>query len=83
MLPLNQIFKVRTNRIESFRQGLSVLHGIDGEINCRDTRVAETIDYFGLHQAPVGRQVNKDVLLGAVVNDLVNELWTQQRLATH
>jgi len=47
------------------------------------TPFAETIDYFGLHQATVGWQVNEDVFLCAVVNNLVNELRAQQRLAAH
>ena len=83
VLPLHQIFKVRPNRIERLWQRLSILHGIDGEINGRDARVAETIDHIVFHQETVRRQIDEDIFLRAVVNDLMNELRTQQRLAAH
>ena len=83
MLSLDQILKIRTNRIQSLGQRLSLFHRIHGEIDRRDARIAQTIDYFRLHQATIRRQVYEDVFLGAVVDDLVNKFWTQQRFATH
>ena len=83
MLPLDEIIEVRPNRIERFGQRLSFLDRINRQVDSRDASVAQAIDHVRLHQPAVGRQVNEDVFLGAVVNDLVNELWPQQRFATH
>src|ERR1051325_5519596 len=77
-LSLYQILKVRLDWFKSLRQRLSFLNGIDRKVNRSDSRIAQTIDHIGLHQPAIGRQVNKNVFLGAVVNNFVDELWTQQ-----
>src|SRR5689334_13639663 len=83
LLLLDQIVEVRSNRLEGFWQRLPFFHRVDSEIDGRETGVAETIYYIGLHQPAVGRQVDEDVFHRAVVDDLVNELRPQQRFATH
>src|SRR5258705_12745927 len=83
MLSFDEIIEVRANRIQRFRQRLALFDGINRQIKRRNTSVAEPIDYIRFHQTAVSRQIYEDVSLGAVVNDPVNELWTQKRFATH
>src|SRR6266508_5712774 len=83
MLALDEVIEVRANWVQRFRQRLALLHRIDRQIKRRDARVAETIDYIRLHQAAVGRQVDEDVSLSAVIDNLVDKLGPQQWLATH
>src|SRR6266511_541255 len=83
MLSLYEVIEVRANWVQRFRQRLAFLHRIDRQIKRRDARVAETIDYIRLHQAAVGRQVDEDVSLSAVIDNLVDKLGPQQWFATH
>src|SRR5687767_15729622 len=83
MLAFHEIVEVRAYRIERLWQRLSFFDRIDGDIEGGDPGITKPIDDVGFQEPSIRRQVNEDVLVRGGVDDLVNKLRTQQRLAAH
>ncbi len=76
---------MRADRHHRLRQSSAghVVPGIDRKIDHANAGIGDLIDHLRPHQPAIGRQINPEALLRRVVDDLVREVGTQQRLATH
>ena len=83
ILLLDQVFEVRPDRFEGFRQLLTIRDRIDGEVESGDARIAEPIDHIGTHQAPVGRDIDPEALPRGIIGHFVREIRSEQDLAAH
>ena len=80
---LYQVLEIRANRRQSLGQTWLFVDAIDGQIHRSETGITKPIDHIRFHQPAIGRQVHEEVLFRRVIDDLVNELRSQQRLTTH
>ncbi len=83
VLPTDEIIKVLADGIECFGETMLLIHGVNGEVeNCR-SGISQLVDHLRAQQAPIGWYIDPKTLLHCVVNYLVNELRTKERLTAH
>ncbi len=80
---LDHVIKIRPDAIQRFRQARLFNYGIDGEIDICHARITDLIQHFRFHETSVCWKVNEKILLGRVIDDLVNEIGADQRLTAH
>src|SRR4029077_7132349 len=83
VLLLQQMFKVLAHGHNRFRKTWLFVPRVDSEVEHGNARITEAVSHFWPQQAAVGSDVNPEALLGCVIDNLVRELRTQQRLSSH
>ena len=81
VLAFDEIVEIRADVLKCFGQAWLFLDGVDGEIDGRNPRVGQAVRYFRAQKSRVRGKVNPEIFLCCVVHDLVDEIWTQQRLS--
>src|ERR1035441_9388031 len=77
----DQVVEVRADGNHRLRQSGFDIPGVHRDVEGGNTSVGQLVDYLRPQQAPVGREIDPEILLGGVIDDLVGEVGTKERLA--
>jgi hypothetical protein len=81
VLATHQIVEILFHVLEGFGKAGFFVDGLDREINGGDAGVGETVGDGGAQQSSIGGEINPEIFFGRVLDDFVDEVWTQERFA--
>ena len=79
VLPLHEMFEVFAHMLKGFGKPRLFFNRIHGEVDRSYAGVGETVCDFRTQKPSVRREVHPEIFLRRVVNNLVNEVWPDQR----